>query len=86
VAAVRASAAADRFGRATRWTPLATGEPWLSEAATALRCRPLARTSAGDATVVVAEVAGVRSTGRAGPAPVHHDRGFHVLGPAPLDS
>jgi len=81
-----ATSGVDRFGPATRWTPLATGEPWLLEAPTALRCRPLSRTSAGDATVVVAEVAGVRSTGRAGPALVHHDRGFHVLGPALPDS
>ncbi len=77
-----AGSGADRFGPATRWTPLATGEPWLPEAPTALRCRPLSRTPVGDATVVAAEVVGVRSSGRAGPPLVHHDRGYHVLGPA----
>jgi flavin reductase (DIM6/NTAB) family NADH-FMN oxidoreductase RutF len=77
-----ATSGAERFGPATRWTPLATGEPWLPEAPTALRCHPLTRTPVGDATVVVAEVAGVRSSGRAGPPLVHHDRGFHVVGPA----
>jgi flavin reductase (DIM6/NTAB) family NADH-FMN oxidoreductase RutF len=78
-----ATSGADRFGPATRWTPLVTGEPWLPEAPTALRCRPLSRTPVGgDATVVAAEVVGVRSSGRAGPPLVHHDRGFHVLGPA----
>jgi flavin reductase (DIM6/NTAB) family NADH-FMN oxidoreductase RutF len=77
-----ATSGADRFGPATRWTPLVTGEPWIPEAPTALRCRPLSRTPVGDATVVTAEVVGVRSSGRAGPPLVHHDRGFHVLGPA----
>jgi flavin reductase (DIM6/NTAB) family NADH-FMN oxidoreductase RutF len=77
-----AAPGADRFGPATRWTPLTTGEPWLPEAPTALRCHPLTRAPVGDATVVVAEVAGVRSSGRSGPPLVHHDRGFHVLGPA----
>ena len=33
-----------------------------------------------DATVVTAEVVGVRSSGRTGPPLVHHDRGYHVLG------
>jgi flavin reductase (DIM6/NTAB) family NADH-FMN oxidoreductase RutF len=61
-----ATSGTDRFGPATRWTPLATGEPWLPEAPTALRCRPLS----------------VRSSGRAGTPLVHHDRGYHVLGPA----
>jgi flavin reductase (DIM6/NTAB) family NADH-FMN oxidoreductase RutF len=78
----RFAAAGDRFGPATRWTPLATGEPWLPEAPVALRCRPLARACVGDATVVTAEVVGVRSSGRSGPPLLHHDRGFHVLGPA----
>lgn len=77
-----ATAGTDRFGPATRWAPLVTGEPWLVEAPTALRCRPLSHTPIGDATVVTAEVVGVRSSGRAGPPLVHHDRGFHVLGPA----
>ncbi len=72
----------DRFGPATRWTTLTTGEPWLPEAPTALRCRPLSRTPVGDATVVTAEVVGVRSSGRTGPPLVHHDRRYHVLGPA----
>ena len=77
-----ATSGTDRFGPATRWTPLATGEPWLPEAPTALRCRPLSRTPVGDATVVTAEVVGVRSSGRAGTPLVHHDRGYHVLGTA----
>jgi flavin reductase (DIM6/NTAB) family NADH-FMN oxidoreductase RutF len=77
-----ATSGADRFGPATRWTPLATGEPWLTDAPTALRCRPLSRTPVGDATVVTAEVVGMRSSGRAGPPLVHHDRGYHVLGAA----
>jgi flavin reductase (DIM6/NTAB) family NADH-FMN oxidoreductase RutF len=76
-----AASGAHRFGPATRWTPLATGEPWLPEAPTALRCRPLSRTPVGDATVVTAEVAGIRSSGRSGPPLLHHDRGYHVLGP-----
>ncbi|QYN32267.1 flavin reductase family protein [Pseudonocardia sp. DSM 110487] len=77
-----ATSDADRFGPATGWTPLATGEPWFPEAPTALRCRPLTRTPVGDATVVTAEVVGVRSSGRAGMPLIHHDRGYHVLGPA----
>jgi flavin reductase (DIM6/NTAB) family NADH-FMN oxidoreductase RutF len=76
-----ATSGADRFGPATRWTPLATGEPWLPEAPVALRCRPLARAGVGDATVVTAEVVGLRSAGRAGVPLLHHDRRFHVLGP-----
>src|SRR5690606_7909715 len=73
---------ADRFGPDTHWTRLATGEPWLPDAPTALRCRPLARVPVGDATVVTAEVVGVRSSGREGRPLVHHDRDFHALGPA----
>lgn len=81
-----ATSGAERFGPATRWTPLATGEPWLPEAPTALCCHPLTRMPVGDATVVVAEVVGVRSSGRSSRPLVHHDRGFHVLGPAPTAS
>ncbi|MHA6627421.1 flavin reductase family protein [Pseudonocardia sichuanensis] len=76
-----ATPGADRFGPGTGWTPLTTGEPWFPEAPTALRCRPLARAAVGDATVVTAEVVGIRSSGRKGPPLLHHDRGFHVLGP-----
>jgi flavin reductase (DIM6/NTAB) family NADH-FMN oxidoreductase RutF len=75
-----ATSGADRFGPDTRWAPLVTGEPWLLGAPTALRCRPLARVPVGDATVVTAEVVGVRSAGRTGRPLVHHDRGFHALG------
>ena len=77
-----ATSGADRFGPDTHWTRLATGEPWLPDAPTALRCRPLARVPVGDATVVTAEVVGVRSSGREGRPLVHHDRDFHALGPA----
>ncbi|OZM81418.1 flavin reductase family protein [Pseudonocardia sp. MH-G8] len=78
-----ATSGADRFGPGTGWTPLATGEPWFPEAPTALRCRPLARTPVGDATVVTAEVVGIRSSGRRGTPLLHHDRGYHALGPLP---
>jgi len=77
-----ARSGADRFGPQTRWTPLTTGEPWLPDAPTALRCLPLVRVPVGDATVVTAEVVGVRSAGRSGSPLLHHDRGFHGLGPA----
>jgi flavin reductase (DIM6/NTAB) family NADH-FMN oxidoreductase RutF len=75
-----ATRGADRFGPSTRWTPLATGEPWLVDAPTALRCRPLALVPVGDATVVTAEVTGIRSTGRADAPLVHYAREYHRLG------
>ncbi|OLT19437.1 hypothetical protein BJF78_10685 [Pseudonocardia sp. CNS-139] len=77
-----ATSGADRFGPATRWTPLTTGEPWLVEAPTALRCRPLALVRVGDATVVTAEVAGIRSAGRVDTPLVHYARAYHALGEA----
>jgi flavin reductase (DIM6/NTAB) family NADH-FMN oxidoreductase RutF len=75
-----ATSGANRFGPATRWTPLTTGEPWLTDAPTALRCRPLSRTRVGDAAVLTAEVVGVRGAGRSGSPLLHYDRGFHMLG------
>jgi flavin reductase (DIM6/NTAB) family NADH-FMN oxidoreductase RutF len=80
-----ATSGADRFGPGTGWTPLADGEPWFPQAPTALRCRPLARTPVGDATVVTAEVVAIRSSGRRGRPLLHHDRGYHELGPVVPD-
>jgi flavin reductase (DIM6/NTAB) family NADH-FMN oxidoreductase RutF len=75
-----ATSGADRFGPATRWTPLATGEPWLVDAPTALRCVPLATVEVGDASVVTAEVVAIRSSGRTGAPLVHYAREFHRVG------
>jgi flavin reductase (DIM6/NTAB) family NADH-FMN oxidoreductase RutF len=75
-----ATSGTDRFGPGTRWTPLGTGEPWLIDAPTALRCRPLALVPVGDATVVTAEVVGIRSSGRTDSPLVHYAREYHHLG------
>jgi flavin reductase (DIM6/NTAB) family NADH-FMN oxidoreductase RutF len=75
-----ATSGADRFGPATRWTSLTTGEPWLVDAPTALRCVPLGRVQVGDATVLTAEVVGIRSSGRTGSPLVHYAREFHEVG------
>jgi flavin reductase (DIM6/NTAB) family NADH-FMN oxidoreductase RutF len=75
-----ATSGTDRFGPGTRWAPLSTGEPWLVDAPSALRCRPLALVPVGDATVVTAEVVGIRSSGRADAPLVHYAREYHHLG------
>jgi len=75
-----ATPGADRFDAVTDWTALDTGEPWLPAAPVALRCRPLALVPVGDATVITAEVVGIRATPHAGAALVHHARRYHLLG------
>jgi flavin reductase (DIM6/NTAB) family NADH-FMN oxidoreductase RutF len=74
-----ATAGADRFGAATRWAPLPTGEPRLLDVATALRCRLLSVTDVGESALVAAEVVEVLGGGRRGPALVHVDRAFRAV-------
>jgi flavin reductase (DIM6/NTAB) family NADH-FMN oxidoreductase RutF len=81
-----ATPGADRFGPATPWSRLPTGEPLLTEAPVALRCRPLVQVPIGRATVVTAEVVEVLGTIRTGRPLVYHQRRFHALPPgAELD-
>jgi flavin reductase (DIM6/NTAB) family NADH-FMN oxidoreductase RutF len=77
-----ATSGVDRFGPGTHWTWLETGEPWLVDAPSALRCRPLALVPVGDATVVTAEVVAIRSTGRTDSPLVHYARQYHHIGEA----
>lgn len=67
LAAAFAVPGAQRFGAGVRWVTLPTGEPWLVEVGTALRCRVLSVTEVGASLLVAAEVVellGLRRRGR----------------------
>nr|WP_261574726.1 flavin reductase family protein [Frankia gtarii] len=87
LAARFAAPGADRFAAPTRWRPLGTGEPLLTDAAVWLRCRIRERIPAGDHWLIVAEV--VESRAERSDAPlVYHDGGYGtfvgpVVGGAP---
>lgn len=71
----------ERFTAAQGWSTLPTGEPHLSDARVALRCRILHAVPVGSSTVVVAEVLEVLH-GPVGRPVVYLDRRFHALPPA----
>jgi flavin reductase (DIM6/NTAB) family NADH-FMN oxidoreductase RutF len=64
-----------RFTPEQGWSVLPSGEPVLSDAPAALRCRPLHLVPVGDATLVVAAVTEVFHGPADGPL-VHHARTF----------
>jgi flavin reductase (DIM6/NTAB) family NADH-FMN oxidoreductase RutF len=77
-----ATPGADKFGAETKWTRLETGEPWLTEAPVALRCRPITLTPVGGSTVVVAEVMEVLAADEdRGDPLVYFHRGYYRLAP-----
>lgn len=63
IARVFATHGADRFGAATPWHRLATGEPVLTQAPIALRVEITERIAAGEQNVVLAQVTDVRVVG-----------------------
>lgn len=63
IARTFATHGADRFGAATPWHRLATGEPVLTQAPIALRVEITDRIPAGEQYVVLAQVTEVRVTG-----------------------
>jgi flavin reductase (DIM6/NTAB) family NADH-FMN oxidoreductase RutF len=73
---------ADRFGPATDWRTLPTGEPLLADAPWALRCRILHRLPVGGSMILAAEVLGIEQAANdGGSAPlVYHNRSYHRLG------
>ncbi|WP_434995685.1 flavin reductase family protein [Arthrobacter sp. Ld5] len=71
---------ADRFGGAVGWRPLPSGEPLLTEAPWALRCRILHRLPVGGSMILAAEVVAIEGDGGAGGAPlIYHNRSYHRL-------
>jgi flavin reductase (DIM6/NTAB) family NADH-FMN oxidoreductase RutF len=76
-----ATPGADKFRAETKWTRLETGEPWLTDAPVALRCRPIALTPIGGSTVVVAEVMEVLAAEDRGDPLVYFHRGYYRLAP-----
>lgn len=77
-----------RFGADMRWSPLPTGEPWLEEVPTALRCEPIAATEIGDSTIVTARVVEIIAGTMPASRPlVHYNRTFFDLGQGiPIDT
>lgn len=73
-----ATPGAPRFTPAQGWRTLPTGEPLLTGAQAALRCRPLHMIPVGTSTVVVAEVLSV-ILGAPGNRLIHHDRTFSTV-------
>ncbi|MEJ8279574.1 flavin reductase family protein [Pseudonocardia spirodelae] len=66
----------DRFAGGVRWTTLPTGEPWLPDVGTALRCRVLSVTGVGASVLVAAAVVEVLGLRRSGSPLVYVDRGY----------
>ncbi|MFC3298087.1 flavin reductase [Arthrobacter agilis] len=81
IARLFATRGADRFGPATAWHALPTGEPLLTEAPWALRCHILHRLPVGGSMILAAEVLSIEQAGDdAGIAPlVYHNRSYHRL-------
>lgn len=69
---------ADRFTPEQGWRTLATGEPHLAAAQTALRCRTMQVIPVGESSLVLAEVLEVLP-GTPGAPVVYVDRTFHQL-------
>ena len=82
VARLFAARGADRFGGALAWLPLPTGEPLLTDAPWALRCRILHRLPVGGSMIVAAEVLSIEQgdDGGGGGPLVYHNRSYHRLG------
>ncbi|WP_157002630.1 flavin reductase family protein [Agromyces laixinhei] len=64
-----------RFTPEQGWSHLETGEPWLSDAPAALRCRTLHVVQVGGSSLVVTEVLDV-FLGEEAPSLLYRDRGF----------
>ncbi len=81
IAQLFATRGADRFGTAVDWHPLPTGEPLLTDAPWALRCRILHRLPVGGSMILAAEVESIeQGTDDDGGAPlVYHNRSYHRL-------
>ncbi|MBT2518991.1 flavin reductase family protein [Streptomyces sp. ISL-90] len=67
-----------RFTTEQGFARLETGEPLLSDAPAALRCRPLHIVPVGSSSLVIAEVLDVRIGPPSSPL-LYHDRRFHRL-------
>ncbi|MCU1633311.1 MAG: flavin reductase [Micrococcaceae bacterium] len=81
IARLFATRGADRFGEATQWRALPSGEPLLTEAPWALRCRLLHRLAVGGSMILAAEVLSIEQGGNDDVAPlVYHNRSYHRLG------
>ena len=82
IAQLFATRGADRFGGAVDWRPLPTGEPLLTEAPWALRCRILHRLPVGGSMILAAEVVAIEQgdDGAVGVPLVYYNRSYHRLG------
>lgn len=80
IARLFSSRGADRFGGAVDWLPLPTGEPLLTDAPWALRCRIVHRLPVGGSMIVAAEVLSIEQGDDGGGPLVYHNRSYHRLG------
>jgi flavin reductase (DIM6/NTAB) family NADH-FMN oxidoreductase RutF len=81
IARLFATRGADRFGGAAAWRRLPSGEPLLTDAPWALRCRILHRLPVGGSMILAAEVLSIEQAGGDDVAPlVYHNRSYHRLG------
>jgi flavin reductase (DIM6/NTAB) family NADH-FMN oxidoreductase RutF len=69
----------DRFTAAQEWQTLPTGEPLLTGARAALRCRTLHTVPVGASSLIVAEVLDIHP-GTPGEPMIYHDRTFCTAG------
>ncbi|MGM0931089.1 MAG: flavin reductase family protein [Actinomycetota bacterium] len=74
-----AIAGGKRFPADQGWQTLPTGEPLLTGARAALRCRTLHSIPVGPSRLIVAEVLDIH-TGTTGEPMIYHDRTFRVVG------
>ncbi|MHA7190195.1 flavin reductase family protein [Arthrobacter sp. MDT2-16] len=80
IARLFATRGADRFGGAVAWQSLPSGEPLLTDAPWALRCRILHRLPVGGSMILAAEVVSIEQRGHDDAAPlVYHNRSYHRL-------
>lgn len=84
LARVFATPGSVRFGDDMRWRRLPTGEPYLVETRTRLRCRAVGHVDVGPSAIVVGEVLDIDITESGALPLVYVNRAFHIFHEFPL--
>lgn len=84
LAQVFATPGSARFGEDMRWGRLPTGEPYLAETRTRLRCRALGHLDVGSSAIVAAEVLDIDLVESTALPLVYVNRAFHIFHEFPL--
>lgn len=84
LARVFATPGSTRFGADMRWDRLPTGEPYLVETRTRLRCRALGHLDVGQSSIIAAEVLDIDLVDSGALPLVYVNRAFHIFHEFPL--